>query len=1321
MTEAQKWEASTRPTFSETAQVRTHLELYLREDSADKPSWHNGGDIPTEEEVGCIVDGKLLVPEINIKPNKHMGAFQDKDDYLSTHATLMRQDGISPLRQSLYEFRDYPEMMEKDSIQNTRIYDNVYINGLTVARGGLALRIEFSTRRAGKLIRWAQSKRLKTGSLVVLSPVADKFRTKCIVAVVAARRLSWLDVMQPTKPRIQIYVGNPAQLEIDPQQEFIMLEALGGYWEAYRYTYQALKKLHYERFPLAEHIVSLNPELSPPRYREDRPVINLSSAAQDNSDLIRRQNVIEDWPEFTQPGLPEKFQSTRPPADHNVATPLPVSGLDNSQMQALRRVLTQRLAIVQGPPGTGKTFVSIIALRILLDNMATSDPPIIVTAQTNHALDQLLRLISRFEPNFVRIGGQTTDKEIIQPRTLFELKERHRGRASDTTKGAVAREKALSRNLEDLLQPYTADLPLSPEICFEQGLINEQQRDSILIVENSYQGCDAEDITPMEIWCDESITRAKKKQDAAIFGEYEDFEEFEKLDEADLEAIELDDERFETLHGRFFELFIGYVGHGNVSMPDTAIVKLLECHQNLNDIDQKYRGTIYNYFKRAVSASVTARIREKGLEAQMLSRDFKIGKWEKDYQILRESAKIIGLTTTGLSKYRALVTALKPKIVLIEEAAETLEGYVSAACFDSLEHLILVGDHQQLRGHCTDQTLEGDPVHFDMSMFERLVKNNIPFTQLKTQRRMRPEIRQIINPIYPELEDHVSVCGRENIAGMGDVNVSFFHHIWHESNDDALSKQNEIEAKMIAEFFTHLVYNGCGIPQITVLTFYNGQVKLLRRILNQQPLLLGRRVNVHTVDSYQGEENDIILLSLVRNNEHEKIGFLENINRACVALSRARKGFYIFGRAGLLCANSEKWREIILVLQSMGVIQHYLPLQCSRHQKVVHVKHPTDFARLSGGCEEPCGRERSCGHPCELACHPFSCDDALCQEDCERVLHCGHTCSRGCGVRPCQCDSCTHEANTQSQKEKITKGKKAWADFAAGGYLQANAEALKAQQEDNSPLEAAMTSMQAVCIDKINSNTNEDGFGQIPDSFGISTDAEAAFDSNSIVAGTLVPIEDTSTTIQGIIRDIEQRRDSKATPNKQPSNTVPSTFGPIDDTFGGPQPPLPAISGNAFPSLPSRKPSHAPNKTFNYAQRASQPNTSNRFPLTPATILPHALQDTFDDPEETPEMGSATEFPCLPGTKAKKKVSTTQGPRLLRIMHGSVAPQHLRASAPNPTSSVGALMLPPPLRVQTPQQPAASGPQPSRIPTTPEKGKKKVWKTKFKVGVGEVE
>lgn len=69
-------------------------------------------------------------------------------------------------------------------------------------------------------------------------------------------------------------------------------------------------------------------------------------------------------------------------------------------------------------------------------------------------------------------------------------------------------------------------------------------------------------------------------------------------------------------------------------------------------------------------------------------------------------------------------------------------------------------------------------------------------------------------------------------------------------------------------------------------------------------------MKIQVVDNYQGEENDIILLSLVRSNEEGKVGFLKTENRICVALSRARNGLYIMGNMDNLYNSGNLWKEI---------------------------------------------------------------------------------------------------------------------------------------------------------------------------------------------------------------------------------------------------------------------------------------------------------------------------------------------------------------------------------------------------------------------------
>lgn len=106
------------------------------------------------------------------------------------------------------------------------------------------MRLRFSTRRAGKNIAWTYSDRLRPGTLVALSPVQDAFSKNCLVAIVASRLL---ENVTKDPPEVDIYLASYNDIDPDPQQEWIMVEARTGYYEASRHTMTALQKLYTER------------------------------------------------------------------------------------------------------------------------------------------------------------------------------------------------------------------------------------------------------------------------------------------------------------------------------------------------------------------------------------------------------------------------------------------------------------------------------------------------------------------------------------------------------------------------------------------------------------------------------------------------------------------------------------------------------------------------------------------------------------------------------------------------------------------------------------------------------------------------------------------------------------------------------------------------------------------------------------------------------------------------------------------------------------------------------------------------------------------
>ena len=101
---------------------------------------------------------------------------------------------------------------------------------------------------------------------------------------------------------------------------------------------------------------------------------------------------------------------------------------------------------------------------------------------------------------------------------------------------------------------------------------------------------------------------------------------------------------------------------------------------------------------------------------------------------------------------------VKPSVMIVEEAAEILEGQLVAVIPPSVQHLIMIGDHKQLRPLVHFHRLKKHN-HLDLSMFERLVNCKLPFTQLEQQCRMRDEFANLLRElkIYDELKTNYEV------------------------------------------------------------------------------------------------------------------------------------------------------------------------------------------------------------------------------------------------------------------------------------------------------------------------------------------------------------------------------------------------------------------------------------------------------------------------------------------------------------------------------------------------------------------------------------
>lgn len=182
---------------------------------------------------------------------------------------------------------------------------------------------------------------------------------------------------------------------------------------------------------------------------------------------------------------------------------------------------------------------------------------------------------------------------------------------------------------------------------------------------------------------------------------------------------------------------------------------------------------------------------------------------------------------------------------------------------------------------------------------------------------------------------------------------------------------------------------------------------------------------VFTVDSYQGEENDIILLSLVRSNTSQTVGFLDNKNRLVVALSRARRGLYLFGNTITLTIGEEAdekqgrtplWDPLVKYMAEHRRYKYDggLPITCTKHGNTVRITDPESWIVNAGGCEVRCTDLLRCGHPCPLLCHPYDHNRVNCRAPCPKKLPCGHGCSAWCSEK-CRCDACSMNQGPDGQ------------------------------------------------------------------------------------------------------------------------------------------------------------------------------------------------------------------------------------------------------------------------------------------------------------------
>jgi superfamily I DNA and/or RNA helicase len=271
-----------------------------------------------------------------------------------------------------------------------------------------------------------------------------------------------------------------------------------------------------------------------------------------------------------------------------------------------------------------------------------------------------------------------------------------------------------------------------------------------------------------------------------------------------------------------------------------------------------------------------------------------------------DAAPVLCATTTGLDG--EIVGGRRFDLLVIDEACQTTEP----GCWVPLlrcDRVVLAGDHCQLPP--TVVSPEAAKRGFGVSLLERLVHRfgEAVTRRLTVQYRMHERIMDFSSREFydGELRAHPDVAAHRlcDLAGvraeaLTETPVQFVDTAGagydEEREPDGESRRNPQEAELVARKVRALLAAGVAPQDIAVIAPYAAQVRRLRELLPVAGL------EIDSVDGFQGREKEAVVLSLVRSNAEGEIGFLADVRRTNVALTRARRKLLVVGDSATLSA-----------------------------------------------------------------------------------------------------------------------------------------------------------------------------------------------------------------------------------------------------------------------------------------------------------------------------------------------------------------------------------------------------------------------------------
>lgn len=278
------------------------------------------------------------------------------------------------------------------------------------------------------------------------------------------------------------------------------------------------------------------------------------------------------------------------------------------------------------------------------------------------------------------------------------------------------------------------------------------------------------------------------------------------------------------------------------------------------------------------------------------------------------SAQVVACTLVG-STHR-LVADKTFKTVFIDEGSQALEP----ACWIAIKkayRVIMAGDHLQLPP--TVKSYEAGKKGLEKTLFEKAMALDGASVMLNRQYRMHPQIMGFSSQYFYkgalETAEEVVLRERENSEDhflfIDTAGCGFAEKVKKET----LSTFNAEEAELLVK---HLEQNVSLDQTIGIIAPYKAQVEKLKELIQKSPALdaLRENITVNTVDAFQGQERDVVYISLTRSNEKGEIGFLKEYRRMNVAMTRAKTRLVIMGDSATI-GKDKFYHQVIDYAQSI--------------------------------------------------------------------------------------------------------------------------------------------------------------------------------------------------------------------------------------------------------------------------------------------------------------------------------------------------------------------------------------------------------------------